>query len=87
MSYAQLPYHPCMETPPPAVASLTAPRKLSHPEARAEQRLFWSRKSIPERLAGMMELKQRMQQLRGMNIDESNTDKLADFTPRRVRRR
>ena len=30
-----------------------APRKLAHAQARMEQRLYWSRKSIPERLAAM----------------------------------
>ncbi len=48
-----------------------------------EQRLYWSRKSIPERLAAMTELTRRMYKMRGIDIDESK----ADFTPSRVRRR
>jgi hypothetical protein len=62
---------------------MDGPRKLSHQEARREQRLYWSRKSIPERLAAMTELTRRMYKMRGIDIDESK----ADFTPSRVRRR
>jgi hypothetical protein len=51
-----------------------------------EQRLYWSRKSIPERLAAMTELTRRMHQMRGIEIHESEADKPADLTPRRVRR-
>lgn len=63
-------------------ARLLAPRKLSHAEARTEQRLYWSRKSIPERLAAATELTRRMYRMRGIDIDERK----ADFTPGRVRR-
>jgi hypothetical protein len=60
-----------------------APRKLTHYEARLEQRLYWSRKSIPERLAAMTALTECMYRMRGIRIDEQK----ADFTPRRARRR
>jgi hypothetical protein len=63
--------------------TLFAPRKLSHPQARMEQRLYWSRKSIPERLAAATALTRRLYQMRGISIDEQQ----ADFTPGRVRRR
>jgi len=59
-----------------------APRKLSHDEARREQRLYWSGKSVAERLAAMTELTRRMYRMQGIDIDEYK----ADFTPRRVRR-
>jgi len=60
-----------------------APRKLTHEQARAEQRLYWSRMSAPERLAAATALTKRMYMMRGIDIDERK----ADFTPRRVRRR
>ena len=62
--------------------SYLAPRKLTHQQARMEQLLYWSRKSIPERLKVMTALTRRMNRLRGIFIDEQNPD----FTPRRVRR-
>jgi hypothetical protein len=61
----------------------SAPRKLTHPQARMEQLLYWSGKTIPERLAAATALTERMQRMRGITIDEQE----ADFTPRRVRRR
>jgi hypothetical protein len=60
-----------------------APRKLTHHEARMEQLLYWSRKTIPERLAAATALSRRMYKMRGINIDEQE----ADFTPSRIRRR
>ncbi len=60
-----------------------SPRKLSHEEARREQLLYWSRKTIPERLAAMTALTRRMYLMRGIDIDEFK----ADFTPRRIPRR
>lgn len=59
------------------------PRRLTHQQARMEQLLYWSRKSIPERLAAATALTVRMYKMRGIRIDEQE----ADFTPRRVRRR
>ncbi len=59
------------------------PRKLSREEARREQLLNWSRKTIPERLAAMTALTKRMYRMRGIDIDEFK----ADFTPRRIPRR
>jgi hypothetical protein len=58
-------------------------RKLSHAEARTEQRLYWSSKSIPERLAAATALTKRLYQMRGIDIDEQETD----LTLRRVSRR
>jgi hypothetical protein len=63
-------------------APFSAPRKVSHRDARMEQLLYWSRKSIPERLAAMNELTRRMDRMRGIDLDERK----ADFTPGRVRR-
>jgi hypothetical protein len=60
-----------------------APRKLTHHQARLEQHLYWSRKSIPERLAAATALTTRMYRMRGIHITEQETD----FTPRRARRR
>jgi hypothetical protein len=60
-----------------------APRKLTHLQGRMEQLIYWSGKSIPERLAAMTALTRRMHKMRGIVLDERN----ADFTPRRVRRR
>ena len=66
-----------MEQQPPTL------RKLSHEQARTEEHLYWSRKSIPERLAAATALTQRLYRMRGIDIDEQQ----ADFTPRRVPRR
>jgi hypothetical protein len=63
--------------------NLFAPRKLTHHQARLEQLLYWSRQSIPERLAAATVLTKRMYRMRGIDIDERK----ADFTPSRVRRR
>jgi hypothetical protein len=59
------------------------PRKLTHHQARMEQLLYWSRKTIPERLAAATALTVRMYKMRGISFDEQE----ADFTPSRVRRR
>jgi len=65
------------------IADALAPRKLTHEQARMEQRLYWSGKSMSERLAAATELTKRLYRMRGIDLDERK----ADFTPRRVRRR
>jgi len=60
-----------------------APRKLTPLQARMEQRLYWSRKSAPERLAAATALTKRLYRMRGIDLDERK----ADLTPRRVSRR
>jgi hypothetical protein len=83
-----LSYHRYMETPTsldgPARdgAWPSGPRKLSHDAARMEQHLYWSGKSVAERLAAATELTRRMYKMRGIDLDERK----ADFTPSRVRR-
>jgi hypothetical protein len=77
-----LSYDRCMEAFPSEYELSFAPRKLSRGEAKLEQRLYWSGKSIPERLAAATELTRRLYRMRGIDIDEHE----ADFTPRRVRR-
>ncbi len=77
MTALRLSYHRCMETP----------RKLSHEAARMEQLLYWSRKSVPERLAAMTDLTRRLYRMRGIDVDKSDSGKQADLTPRFVRRR
>ena len=57
-------------------------RKLSHEEARMEQLIFWSRKTVPERLAAGAALTRRLYRMQGIDIDEFKTD----LTPRRVAR-
>jgi hypothetical protein len=57
-------------------------RKLTRDEARMEQHLYWSRKSVPERLAAATELTRRLYSIRGIDLDERK----ADFTPSRVPR-
>jgi hypothetical protein len=64
-------------------ANDVAPRKLTHLQARMEQLVYWSGKSMPERLAAMTALTKRMYLMRGIDIDERK----ADFTVSRVRRR
>ena len=53
---------------------LLAPRKLTHHQARMEHLLFWSRKSVAERLAAAQALTERMYLMRGINLDEYKTD-------------
>ena len=60
-----------------------APRKLTHEQAGMEQLVYWSRKTMPERLAAMTALTNRLYRMRGIEIDERK----ADFTPSRVSRR
>ena len=59
------------------------PRMLTRHASRMEQHLYWSQKSVPERLAGAAELTKRLYRLRGIDLDEQTTD----LTPRRVSRR
>jgi hypothetical protein len=59
------------------------PRKLTHAQARLEHLLYWSQKSIPERLTAMTALTKRLYKMRGIDIDEQE----ADLSPRRVSRR
>jgi hypothetical protein len=59
------------------------PRKLTHLQARAEQRPYWSRKSPAERLAAAAALTRRSYSMLGIDLDERK----ADLTPRRVSRR
>jgi PIN domain nuclease of toxin-antitoxin system len=66
----------------PALSDL-APRKLTHLQARAEQRLYWSRKSPADRLVAATALTKRSYSLLGIDLDERK----ADLTPRRVSRR
>jgi hypothetical protein len=47
-----------------------------------EQLIYWSQRSIPERLEAAAALTRRMKQMRGTPYDEQETD----LTPSRVRR-
>ena len=58
-------------------------RKLTHEQARMEQRLYWSRKTVAERLEACAALTRRLHLMRGIDIDEQQTD----LRPRRVPRR
>jgi hypothetical protein len=49
------------------------PRRLTYEEARAEQRLHASKMTIPERLAAMTALNERMRSMRGIKADEDET--------------
>jgi hypothetical protein len=60
-----------------------APRKLTPSQARAEQRLYWSRKTASERLDAATALTKRSYSMLGIDLDERK----ADLTPRRVSRR
>jgi hypothetical protein len=64
-------------------ADLLIPRKLSRDQAKLEQRLYWSRKTVLERLAASTALTRRLYRMRGIDLDEFQTD----FTPRRITRR
>lgn len=77
-----LSYHRGMQTSVIEGIPLLAARKLGYREARMEQLVYWSRKSIPERLAAATALTRRMYQMRGIAYDEQE----ADFTASRVRR-
>ena len=71
-----------MKPAPIETTPFFAPRKLSHEAARTEQRVYWSQKSIPERLAAATALTRRLYKMRGLAYDEPQ----ADFTPSRIRR-
>jgi hypothetical protein len=58
----------------------TGLRKLSHQEARSEQREYWASKSPQERLAAMTRLNERMRAMPGIVVDGS------DWTIRFVQR-
>ena len=60
-----------------------APRKLTHAQGQLEQLAYWHSKTIPERLAAATALTRRVYKMRGINLDEFETD----FSPRRVSRR
>ena len=60
-----------------------APRRLTHEEGRAEQRLYWSKKTMAERIAAATELTRQLLAYRGIDIDQQ----AADLTPRFVSRR
>jgi len=55
-------------------AEALKPRKPTREQAKIEQRLYWSQKSIPERLAAMTALNKRMREVRGVFIDEDKPD-------------
>ena len=63
--------------------SSLALRRLTREEAHAEQRLYWSRKTVAERLTASAELTRRLYLMRGIDLNESKTD----LTPRRIPRR
>ena len=61
----------------------TAQRKLTHLQARTEQRLYWSQKSPADRIAAAAALTKRSYAMLGIDLDERKTD----LTPSRVSRR
>ena len=64
------------------------PRKLTHLQARAEQRLYWSRKSPADRLAAASALTKRSYSMLGIDpVERKPDERKADLTPRRVSRR
>ena len=62
-----------------------APRKLTHLQARAEQRLYWFNKTPAERLAASAALTKRLYAMRGIDLDERKTDLTPSRVPRRPR--
>lgn len=59
------------------------PRKLTREQARLEQRIYWSSKSVAERLAAMTALTERLHKMRGIDIHEQQADLRPRFVPRR----
>ena len=51
-------------------SSGTAPRKLSHLQARTEQRIYWSRMSPADRLAAATALTKRSYSMLGIDLVE-----------------
>ncbi len=49
-------------------------RRLTWDEGRAEQRLYWSGKTVAERLAGAEELTRWAYLMRGIDLDDFKTD-------------
>jgi hypothetical protein len=64
------------------VASGMSLRKLTREQDKAEQRVYWLRRSARERLAAATKLTKQLYRLRGIDLDERKTD----FTVSRVRR-
>lgn len=60
-----------------------AARKLTHEQARAEQRLYWMEMTVAERLIASRALTDRLLRMRGLKPNE----RLTDLTARRVARR
>ena len=48
--------------------------KLTHAQARMEQHLYWSSKTVMERLTASRALTRRMYLMRGIDIDELKPD-------------
>ena len=59
-----------------------SPRKLTREQARMESLLYWSKKTVAERLEASEVLTRRLLQMRGIDRDDAETD----WTPSRVRR-
>jgi len=49
-------------------------RKFTYAETRAELRLYWSKKTVQERLAAMTEVTRRLQRMRGLDVEALNAD-------------
>lgn len=60
-------------------------RRLTHEQACAERRLYWSRKSVAERLAAATALTERLYKMRGIDVHERKADFSSRFVSRRQR--
>jgi len=63
--------------------TFTGARKLTREQARLEEALYWSTKTIAERIAAARELTTHLYRMRGIDVDREHTG----FTVRRVPRR
>ena len=63
----------------------TLPRKLTHEQAKQEQRLYWRDKSMAERLAAMSALNERLNRMQGIERGDQRTDFAVKGVSRRKR--
>jgi hypothetical protein len=58
-------------------------RMLTREQAKAEERLYWSRKTVAERLAGAAAITRDLYRMRGIDLDAPEPSLTAHFVARR----
>ncbi len=58
-------------------------RMLTREEAKTEERLYWSRRTVAERLAGAAAITKDLYRMRGIDLDAPGPSLTAHFVARR----